>query len=146
MGLDLQPKLVPIRLGLDQYYPRANELDGHIAALQARINSKPAVPADQYVLLGFMEFQRGRDDDERRAVGKGLSRRQRVPRDVDRLAVQQHGAGAAFSGLAAVLDAEEPLRAQYLQQAVAGEDVEIEGITVDIEVNDHAVPSGTRIH
>lgn len=61
-ALELQPKLVPMQLRLEQYYPDPGEFAEHVDALAARIRAQPATPADQYVLLGFFEFQRGRLD------------------------------------------------------------------------------------
>ncbi|MEW6252799.1 MAG: hypothetical protein AB1716_19355, partial [Planctomycetota bacterium] len=60
-ALELQPRLVPMRLSLDQYYAQPTAYDAQVEALADRIASKPAVPADHYVLLGFLEFQRGHD-------------------------------------------------------------------------------------
>lgn len=62
-ALQLQPKLVPKRLNLAQYYPRPDELDAHVDALSRRIAAKRTAAADEYLLLGFMEFQRGRTDE-----------------------------------------------------------------------------------
>ncbi len=76
-ALELQPKLVPMRLDLQQYYPDAADFEAQIDALAARLNARPLVPADEYLLLGFFEFQRGRLDAAHaafRQAARGLPR------------------------------------------------------------------------
>jgi len=58
-ALELQPKLVPMRLDLAQYYPSAEEFAAQVEALRRRVRSKSPATADEYFLLGFMEFQSG---------------------------------------------------------------------------------------
>jgi tetratricopeptide (TPR) repeat protein len=58
-ALELQPRLLPAHLDLPQYYPTADELDAHVAALSQRVAQAPAPAADACFLLGFFEFQRG---------------------------------------------------------------------------------------
>ncbi len=58
-ALDLQPKLVPTVLSLEQYYPHEEDFAVQVDALAERVTRNPAAPADECVLLGFMEFQRG---------------------------------------------------------------------------------------
>lgn len=62
-ALELQPKLVPIPLKLDQYFPSVEEFDEHVEALRERLEQNPRPTADEYFLLGFLEFQRGRFDE-----------------------------------------------------------------------------------
>jgi Flp pilus assembly protein TadD len=80
-ALDLQPKLVPMRLGLDQYYPDPEEFTEQLQDLERRIDRKRASRADIYVLLGFLKFQHGDDDAAYRAFRqavRGLPRDDRV--------------------------------------------------------------------
>ncbi len=80
-ALDLQPKLVPMRLGLEQYYAHPEDMERHTERLEDRIDSRPAVPADWYVLLGFLNFQLGHDNEAYRAfrqAARGLPRDDRV--------------------------------------------------------------------
>jgi tetratricopeptide (TPR) repeat protein len=80
-ALELQPKLVPMRLRLEQYYPREEDFDSQVDALAERVSSKPAASADDYFLLGFMEFQRGRLEQAQAAflqAARGLPKDDRV--------------------------------------------------------------------
>lgn len=80
-ALELQPKLVPTRLRLEQYYPREEDFDAEVDALAQRISSKPGASAEEYYLLGFMEFQRGRFDQAQAAflqAARGLPKDDRV--------------------------------------------------------------------
>jgi len=58
-ALELQPKLVPMKLDLAQYYPSEEEFTAQVEALRRRVRSKSPATADEYFLLGFMEFQSG---------------------------------------------------------------------------------------
>ncbi len=58
-ALDLQPGLVPMTLGLEQYYPHEEDLAVQVDALAERVTDNPAASGSDYFLLGFMEFQLG---------------------------------------------------------------------------------------
>ena len=77
-ALELQPKLVPMPLGLEDYYPQPQDFAAHTDALAERLRTKVKVTADEYLVLGFMEFQRGRLDDARLAFRQAARGR---PRD-----------------------------------------------------------------
>lgn len=80
-GLELQPRLVPMQLTLEQYYPSDEEFIAQVDALAARIAKKRAPTADEYFLLGFMQFQRGRYDESYaafRQAARGLPKDERV--------------------------------------------------------------------
>ena len=55
-ALELQPKLIYINLDLDSYYPLPGALRMHTEALRRRLAQRTA-SADEYFLLGFLEFQ-----------------------------------------------------------------------------------------
>jgi tetratricopeptide (TPR) repeat protein len=61
-ALELQPKLVPMQLELEQYYPSADEFEAQVDALRDRVRRNTVASADEYFVLGFLEFQRGRYD------------------------------------------------------------------------------------
>lgn len=61
-ALELQPGLIPRQLDLHSCYPVPEEYEAHIDALAARLSRKIVVTADEYLLLGFFEFQRDRLD------------------------------------------------------------------------------------
>ena len=60
-ALQLQPKLVAMPLNLDRYYPEPENFASDIDALATRLAQRQAT-ADEYFLLGFMQFQRGNFD------------------------------------------------------------------------------------
>lgn len=62
-GLQLQPRLVTMRLDLEQYYARPADLAAHAEALANRLTRRRYADADEFLLLGFLEFQRGRLDE-----------------------------------------------------------------------------------
>lgn len=62
-ALELQPKLVPMVLGLEQYYPHDEDFAVQVDALAERVSGNRSATADEYFLLGFMEFQRGWYDE-----------------------------------------------------------------------------------
>ncbi len=57
-ALELQPKLIPMWLGLETYYPSPEEFDRQVDALARRVAENSHSGADEYLLLGFFEFQR----------------------------------------------------------------------------------------
>ncbi len=59
-ALELQPKLVPMKLNLDEYYSSPLEFHAQIDALTQRLEEKKDASHDEHFLLGFMEFQRDR--------------------------------------------------------------------------------------
>lgn len=61
-ALQLQPKLVPMRLDLSQYYPTPREFVEQVDALAARLESAEKSRPEAWFLLGFMQFQRGKMD------------------------------------------------------------------------------------
>ena len=61
-ALQLQPKLVPMQLGLDEYYPESDVFDAQVDALGRRLAERKDVTAEEWFLLGFFEFQRDRLD------------------------------------------------------------------------------------
>jgi tetratricopeptide (TPR) repeat protein len=73
-ALELQPKLVPMRLGLEQYYPSPVEFAQHVDALAQRL-ARRAAPGEAQFVLGFMEFQRGRYDEAYAAFQKAARMR-----------------------------------------------------------------------
>lgn len=77
-ALELQPKLVPMQLGLAQYYPSDEDFGAQVDALAQRLREKPQASADQHFLLGFMEFQRGRLDEANAAFRRAA---RRLPKD-----------------------------------------------------------------
>lgn len=80
-GLELQPRLVPTQLMLEQYFPSDREFSAQVDALAVRIAKNPAATADEYFLLGFMEFQRSRYDESHaafRQAARGLPKDERV--------------------------------------------------------------------
>jgi Flp pilus assembly protein TadD len=62
-ALELQPKLVPTQLALEQYYPHEEDFTVQVDSLARRLAANPSHSADAYLLLGFMTFQRGWMDD-----------------------------------------------------------------------------------
>jgi tetratricopeptide (TPR) repeat protein len=62
-ALELQPKLVPMLLGLEQYYPSNEDFTIQVDTLAQRLNQRRDATPDEYLLLGFMEFQRGWMDE-----------------------------------------------------------------------------------
>jgi tetratricopeptide (TPR) repeat protein len=62
-ALELQPKLVSLRLNLETYYAEPGVLDDHVNALKTRVKRRRNAPHDLHFLLGFLEFQRGHYDD-----------------------------------------------------------------------------------
>jgi tetratricopeptide (TPR) repeat protein len=62
-ALELQPRLVPMLLGLEQYYPYAEDFTIQVDTLAQRVNQRRDATPDEYLLLGFMEFQRGWMDE-----------------------------------------------------------------------------------
>ena len=76
-ALELQPKLVPMDLHLAQYYPRERVFTEQVDALAERVTRNANASAEEYFLLGFMEFQRGRTDRAHAAferAARGLPR------------------------------------------------------------------------
>lgn len=69
-ALELQPKLVPMELELEATYPSPADFAAQVDALAARLLVNPRATADEYFLLGFMEFQRGRMDQAHAAFRK----------------------------------------------------------------------------
>lgn len=57
-ALELKPKMVPAQLQLAQYYPSEQEFDAQVDALAKRLATRENTSAEEYFLLGFMEFQR----------------------------------------------------------------------------------------
>jgi tetratricopeptide (TPR) repeat protein len=74
-ALDLQPKLVPMVLGLERYYPHAGELAVQTDALAQRVAANSAASANEYFLLGFMEFQSGWLDEAHAAFRRAARER-----------------------------------------------------------------------
>jgi tetratricopeptide (TPR) repeat protein len=74
-ALDLQPGLVPMTLGLEQYYPHAEDFAVQVDALAERVSVSPAASANDYFLLGFMEFQRGWLDEAYAAFWRAARQR-----------------------------------------------------------------------
>jgi hypothetical protein len=60
-GLELQPELALLPLGLAEQYSHPSEFDAQVSRLAAVAKAKP-LGADAALLLGFMEYQRGRHD------------------------------------------------------------------------------------
>jgi len=80
-ALELQPKLVPMQLELEQYYPSADEFEAQVDALRSRVGRNTVASADEYFVLGFLEFQRGRYDHAHAAfrhAARGLPKDRRV--------------------------------------------------------------------
>jgi len=77
-ALQLQPKLIPLQLGLEEFYPQEKDFADQVDGLARRLSEKPAASADEYLLLGFMEFQRGRIDQAYAAFKRAA---QGSPRD-----------------------------------------------------------------
>lgn len=69
-ALELQPKLVPIQLGLEQYFPTVDDYDAQVEALAERLAKNRKATADEYYLLGFLEFQRSRFDEAHAAFAR----------------------------------------------------------------------------
>ncbi len=85
-ALELQPKLVPMQLELEQYYPSADEFEAQVDALRDRVRRNTVASADEYFVLGFLEFQRGRYDEAHAAfrhAARGLSKDKRVQTYLD---------------------------------------------------------------
>jgi len=61
-ALELQPKLAAMELDLPTYFPSPTEYDAAVDALAARLMARAAVAPEEHLLLGFLEFQRGRLD------------------------------------------------------------------------------------
>jgi hypothetical protein len=78
-ALELQPRMVPMRLDLQASYPAAGELERQVDALANRIMSKQRATPNEYVLLGFMEFQRGHYDAANAAFKHAARIRPRDP-------------------------------------------------------------------
>lgn len=74
-ALELQPRLAPARLDLEDYYPEADDLARHTAALERRLAARPDASPDEHLLLGFLEAQLGRLD----AAHAALRRARRGP-------------------------------------------------------------------
>lgn len=74
-ALDLQPKLVPMVLGLEQYYPHEEDFAVQVDALAERVTGNPAATANDYFLLGFMEFQHGWLDEAHAAFRRAARQR-----------------------------------------------------------------------
>lgn len=74
-ALELQPRLAPARLDLEDYYPEADDLARHTAALERRLAARPDASPDEFLLLGFLEAQLGRLD----AAHAALRRARRGP-------------------------------------------------------------------
>lgn len=62
-ALELQPRLAPAQLNLEDYYPHADDLATHVEALARRLAARSDVSPDEYFLLGFLQVQLGRLDD-----------------------------------------------------------------------------------
>src|SRR3954471_1365519 len=82
--------------------------------------------------------------DRRHGVTVGAEGRDQAA--MHRLAVDQHGAGAAVAGIATLLDAEMPEFAQERAQALSGSRGFGKLLAVDLEHHAYAVPcNSTRI-
>ena len=82
--------------------------------------------------------------DRRHGVTVGAEGRDQAT--MHRLAVEQHGAGAAIAGVATLLDAEMPEFAQERSQALPGSRGFGKRLAVDLERHAYAVPcNSTRI-
>ena len=77
-ALELQPKLVPMLLRLEQYYPYEEDFTIQVDMLAQRLSQRRTATPDEYLLLGFMEFQRGWMDEAYTAFRQAARRK---PRD-----------------------------------------------------------------
>lgn len=76
-ALELQPKLVYVDLKLAEAYPDRVVLERATDDLEALANSGPLM-SDEYLLLGFVQFQQAQFDDAHRAFRAAAAQR---PRD-----------------------------------------------------------------
>jgi len=80
-ALELQPKLVPMQFDLGQYYPSDEGFHGQVDALAERLADNKAATAEEFFLLGFMQFQRSRMDEAHaafRRAERGLSKDEKL--------------------------------------------------------------------
>lgn len=74
-AMELQPKLVYIDLQLARYYPAPGDFAQFTQRLAGHLKTAEAPSADQFFLLGYLEFQRGRFAEAHDAFSRADRRR-----------------------------------------------------------------------